>query len=394
MHPLVASSYGLSLLKTICFALAGLVCFSHCLHSVHGIELITDTMVLLTNPIETATGATGAPAGCLPTVCVLNPTGTVTTLAGSGTAAFLDGPGATADFDSPIGLASDGTTLYVADCNNNRVRKITIATGVVSTLAGSGVAGSFDGTGVTAQFNCPSGLTMDAANLYLADAGNDLIRIIVKSTGVVTTLTGQGGSGFLDGTIGSAKFLVPSGITINGTDLYVADAGNHRVRKIAIGTGIVSTIAGSGAASFLDATGTTAQFWLPYGITTDGTNLYVADSGNARIRRIVLSSGVVSTLAGSAIGFLDGTGPVAQFNNPYGVSTDGINVYVADFTNNRIRKLVISTGLVSTLAGSGVAAFMDGTGITTEFNGPADVLIEGSTVYVADQNNHRIRRIQ
>ena len=157
---------------------------------------------------------------------------------------------------------------------------------VVTTLAGSS-NGYLDGTGTSASFSYPQGITIDGTNLYVGDAGNHLIRKIVISTGAVTTLAGTGSSGSTDNTTGtSASFSGPIGITTDGTNLYVADYYNHLIRKIVISTGVVTTVAGTGSSGSANGTGTSASFNLPRGITTDGTNLYVAEYGNHLIRKI------------------------------------------------------------------------------------------------------------
>ena len=204
----------------------------------------------------------------------------------------------------------------------------------------------------------------------MADQSNHLIRKIVISSGAVTTLAGSGNSGFLDSTTGTlAKFNKPSGITTDGTNLYVADIENHKIRKIVISTGVVTTFAGSGGQDAANGTGTAASFRYPSDITTDGTNLYVSDTNNHIIRKIVISTGVVTTLAGSAgsIGSTNGTGTAARFESPYGITTDGTHLYLADAGNRKIRKIVISTGAVTTLAGTGSAASSDGTGTSSKF---------------------------
>jgi len=220
---------------------------------------------------------------------------------------------------------------------------------------------------------------------------NHRIRKIVISTGVVTTLAGSS-SGNTDATGTSASFYIPIGITTDGTNLYVADYNNNRIRKIVISTGVVTTLAGSSQGS-TDATGTSASFYNPKGITTDGTNLYVADQSNHRIRKIVISTGVVTTLAGSSQGSTDATGTSASFNYPRGITTDGTNLYVADYNNDRIRKIVISTGVVTTLAGSS-SGFADATGTSASFNFPRAITTDGTNLYVADTYNHRIRKIE
>ena len=264
--------------------------------------------------------------------------------------------------------------------------------GEVTTLAGS-TGGYMDATGTAAKFYFPYGITTDGNNLYVADSSNNRIRQIVIATGAVTTLAGDGNFGYLDATGTAASFNIPYGITTNGTNLYVADTFNHRIRQIAIATGVVTTIAGDGTQGALDDTGTAAQFFRPIGVTTDGINLYVVDSSNHRIRQIAIATGVVTTIAGSTIGYLDGTGTAARFTFPTGVSTDGTNLYVADGTNNFIRQIVISTGEVTTIAGSTVGN-LDGPGTVAQFYAPSGITTDGNNLYVVDKNNHRIRQIQ
>jgi DNA-binding beta-propeller fold protein YncE len=299
---------------------------------------------------------------------------------------------------------SDGTDLYVADTGNHTIRKIVISTGAVTTFAGTaGISGSADGTGTAARFNSPYGITIDATgtNLYIADTNNHTIRQIVIATGEVSTLAGSAGSpGFLNGTGSAARFRSPSGITIDGTgtNLYVADTYNHAIRQIVISTRAVTIFAGTGGSGSVDAAGTTASFYLPSSITRDGANLYVADTFNSTIRKIVLSTKVVSTLAGSAgnPGSTDGTGATARFNFPRGVASDGTNLYVADTYNSTIRNIDIATGTVTTLAGlAGTPGSADatGTGSTARFYNPAGISFYGTTLYVPDTNNHAIRQI-
>ena len=244
----------------------------------------------------------------------------------------------------------------------------------MTTLAGGGSVGGtssgyLDGTGTAALFYKISDMAVDSSgsNLYIADAWNNRIRKIVISSGVVTTLAGSS-SGYLDGTGTSARFNSPYGVTIDSTNsnLYVAEAGNNRVRKIVISSGEVTTLAG-GTSGYLDGTGTAAQFNQLYGITIDSLsqNLYVTDlgSGNSLIRKIVISSGEVTTLAGGTSGYADGTGTSAKFANNYGITIDSLNqnLYVTDTNGQLIRKVVISSGAVTTLAGS-TYGYSNGTG--------------------------------
>ena len=265
----------------------------------------------------------------------------VTTLAGSGTSASTDGTGTAASFSNPISVTTDGSNLYISDSDTHTIRKIVISTGVVTTLAGTGSSGSADATGTSASFNNPVGITTDGTNLYVADNNNHIIRKIVIATGVVTTLAGYpGNQGDKNDTGPDAEFKGPQGITTDGTNLYVSDTNNHMIRKIVISTGVVTTLAGTGSIGSADATGTSASFKWPRDITSDGTNLYVAGSPNQRIRKIVIATGVVTTLAGSGNqGSADATGTSATFRWPKGITTDGTSLYVADSVNDIIRKI-------------------------------------------------------
>src|SRR3989338_4703843 len=320
----------------------------------------------------------------------------VTTFAGSTTSGSTDATGTSARFYYPFGITTDGTNLFAADQYNHIISKIVISTGVVTTIAGSTTSGSTDATGTSARFNYPQGITTDGTNLFVADSLNHTIRKIVISTGVVTTIAGSTTSGSTDATGTSARFYYPTGITTDGTNLFVADYGNYTIRKIVISTGVVTTIAGSALSSgSTDATGTSARFYNPRGITTDVTNLFVADDSNHTIRKIVISTGVVTTIAGSAgtSGSTDDTGTSARFYNSTGITTDGTNLFVADYGNYTIRKIVISTGVVTTIAGSTTSGSTDATGTSARFYYPFGITTDGTNLYIAEQNNHTIRKI-
>jgi len=326
---------------------------------------------------------------------VLPPLGTVTTFAGSKTSGSANGTGTSATFSLPTGVCTDGINLYVCDQGNNMIRKIDLSTGIVSTLAGSTTSGSSNGTGVLASFDNPEGVCTDGTNLYVADGSNNMIRKIVLSTGVVSTLAGSTTYGSSNGTGTSARFFTPQGVCTDGTNLYVAEGGNNMIRKIVLSTGVVSTLAGSTTSGSSDGTGTSASFNGPIGVCTDGTNLYVADGNNNMIRKIVISTGVVSTLAGSTTsGSSDGTGTSASFKFPISVITDGTNLYVSDLINNMIRKIVISTGVVSTLAGSTTSGSSDGIGASASFHWPKELCFVGTSLYMSDYFNNEIRKVE
>lgn len=295
------------------------------------------------------------------TIRKITPVGTnwvVKTIAGTaGNSGGNDGTNGAAQFNEPASITMDGTgNIYVADYGNDSIRKITPAgtDWVVSTIAGTVNGGSADGTNGGAQFNEPSGITVDkSGNLYVADAYNSTIRKLAPSgtNWVVTTIAGTAQSyGSADGTNRVARFYGPSSITVDGSgNLYVADTFNYTVRKLApVGTNwVVTTIAGQvGNSGSTDGTNRSAQFYYSYGITVDGTGrLFVADTYNQTIRKIAPAgtNWVVSTLAGvadgSAGGSADGTGTNALFSYPYAVAVDGVgNLYVGDTLNSTIRK--------------------------------------------------------
>ncbi|MDC1142128.1 hypothetical protein OAU50_03480 [Planctomycetota bacterium] len=335
------------------------------------------------------------------TIRKLTPTGVVTTLAGlAGAAGSVDGTGVTARFSSPRGISIDSSgNVYVADTNNHTIRKIS-PTGVVSTLVGTaGSMGSADGTGAAARFNSPHCVAVDSSgNIYVADTDNHTIRIITPA-GVVSTLAGSAGSiGSADGAGSAASFFFPRGVAVDSSgNLYVADTNNQTIRMITP-TGVVSTIAGTvWAVGSTDGTGAAARFTSPSDISIDASsNLYVADAFNHTIRKIT-PTGVVSTLAGTAgaEGGADGIGAAASFRRPRSAAVDvSGNVYVADTFNHAIRR-VDPTGTVSTLAGTtGAADSVDGIGVAARFSSPRGISIDSSgNVYVADTNNHTIRKI-
>ncbi len=322
----------------------------------------------------------------------------VTTLAGqpqvSGAA---NGSGTNALFGDPAAIVVDaGGNYFIADSRNHAIRKVT-TNGVVTTFAGQlGVSGIASATGTNALFNTPSGLAFDGGgNLFVSDTGNNAIRNIT-SAGAVTTFAGVAGDGgFLDGAIGSALFSSPLGLAVstNGT-VFVADSGNHCIRKIA--GGAVSTFAGSpqvwGSA---DGTGTNAQFNAPCGLALDANgNLFVSDANNDTIREIT-TNGLVTTFAGAAgqDGTANGDLLTARFRSPASLAFDPKgNLFVADSFNQTVRE-ISTNGIVSTVCGAaGISGAADGTNGGARFFNPYGLVVaaDGSLV-VADAYNELVR---
>lgn len=313
---------------------------------------------------------------------------------------IADGTGAAARFTIPVAVATDGAgNVYVADARSHTIRKITTA-GVVTTLAGrAGAFGSIDGAGATACFYEPVGVAADGeGNVYVADSGNHTIRKITPG-GVVTTFAGTAGAkGSTDGTGPLARFSGPKGLVVDSAgNVLVSDRANHAIRRITP-AGVVTTLAGTaGVKGSADGTAAAAQFNEPAGLAADGAgNLYVSDSVNDTIRKLT-PGGMVTTLAGTAgaTGSSDGTGAAARFNFPEGLAADRAgNLYVADHLNYTIRKIT-PAGLVTTLAGTAdIRGSTDGTGTAARFFAPEGVAIDAAgNVYVADMFNHAIRKI-
>ena len=305
--------------------------------------------------------------------------------------------GQKAKYGSLSGICGDASHFFLADSSQRCIFEVDKATGTASLLAGSGVNGHLDGVGAAAEFNGPAGLCGDGTYLYVTD--NDTVRRIAIATGSVTTIAGTAGSaGSADGAGSTALFSNPLGIATDGTNLYIADNGNDTIRQIELSSDTVSTLAGTANKSgTADGTGSAARFFCPNGITTDGTNLFVTDNQNYTIRQIVISSGLVNTLAGLAgtHGSTDGVGTAARFYAPCGISTDGTNVFVADTSNHTIRQVVIASQAVTTLAGStATAGFQDGTSTSAQFSSPWEFTTTApiSTLPIAERSAGSVSR--
>ena len=386
----------------------------------------------------------------------ISTSGEVSTLAGTGQAGDADGPAATAQFRNPEGVAVSDAGVWVADTFNHKIRFISTS-GSVRTVAGSGAPGSADGDAAAASFNAPPGIAVDnQGRVYIGDSGNHTIRR-TDGSGQVSTFAGTGQVGATDGDAASARFFHPEGVAVcHDGNVYVADFDNHMIRKITPG-GVVSTVAGNGSVGRTDADGPAARFNGPFGVACDAgggdTALYVADAFNHAVRKIA-PTGRVSTLAGTgSAGAADGfTSAAASFAEPFGIAVSGgsgASVYVTDTASRTLRRIgpnaVVTTlaqagrdgnldagsdadsadgwsprgvavasdgtvfvadalwhvirgisadGVVSTLAGSRNAGAANGSGAAASFSAPHGLAIDRQgTLYLSDSGNHLIRKI-
>lgn len=359
-----------------------------------------DVLTQPTNQVCTISNATGTIAGANITnaditcsigtlssgtiINTLTLTGGVTTLNGSPCGATASGCTSSSGYsdsttpDSVMysggeGLTTDGTNLYVADKNNNRIRKVVIATGVTTTLAGNGTNAKVDGKGTAASLSQPRFITTDGAYLYVSDSSNDCIRKININTTVVTTLATD-----------STLLSDPRGLVVYNNNLYVLNNSSDRLRQIDLSTATITTVVSSGLSS-------------PRNMTLIGTDLYIADSGNDEILKTTIGTWTLTSFAGSSAGYLDGTGAGARFNNLEGLTTDGTSLYVADTGNNNIRKITVPGAVVTTLAGPlGITSGYTNsqTFSTARFSSPKGITSDGLNLYVFDTSNNAIRKIQ
>ena len=338
--------------------------------------------------------------------------GVIAPVAGNGTAGSSgDGGAATsAQLHQPTGVAVDGLgDLYIVDQLTPSVRRVDATTGVITTVAGTGTLG-FSGDGgvaTSAQLFSPSGVAVDGVgDVYIADQYNDCVRRVDVTTGVITTVAGHGhviGFSGDGGAATSALLAFPAGVAVDGLgDLYIADSGNGNIRRVDVTTGIITTVAGNGIHGFSGDGGpaTSAQLDQPTGLVVDGLgDLYIADSGNGSIRRVDATTGIITTVAGTGILGFSGDGGAAtsaKLDEPWSVAVDGRgDLYIAETQYERIRR-VDATGVITTVAGNGTKVFSgDGGGATcAQFHDPSGVAVDGrGDLYIADAANRTIRRV-
>lgn len=337
--------------------------------------------------------------------------GSPTVIAGGGVGD--NGPATNASLVGPVDMALDGAGgLLVVEQDRHRVRRVSLADGKISTVIGKGTPGYSGDGGPAAQAEMllPGGIAIHPLGfIYLADTGNHRVRVLDQS-GTISTGAGSGptglGNGGFDGDGGpadQARFNTPQQVAIDAPgNLYIADTGNHRVRKAEAGTGLIVTVAGVGTPGSGGDGGPAsgAQLNAPSSVAVDAAgNLYIADTNNHRVRRVNLSSGTIATFAGTgeaAFGGDNAPASAAKLNQPRDLAFDAAgNLYIADSGNGRVRRVDARTGVITTVAGSGTAGFGGDGGAATaaSLSGPASVVVDGGTLYVADRDNGRIRAV-
>jgi hypothetical protein len=303
--------------------------------------------------------------------------------------------------------------LYFVETGNHAVRRFSTA-GVITTVAGTGIEG-FAGDGglaTAAELDSPAGLALDSAgNLYIADTHNHRIREVSAATGLISTIAGTGVAGYSgDGGLATvAELALPTALGIDATgNLYIADTNNHRVRKIATGNGVITTVAGNGIEAFAGDGGvaTAASIDSPNGLALDSAgDLYIADTHNGRVRIVNAATGLISTVAGAGVtggnvqsfGGDGATANSAGLALPRGLTLDSAgNLYIADSANHRIRKVAASGGVISTVAGQGTENFAGDSApaVAANLDTPRSVAISpGGLLTLADTHNQRIRQL-
>lgn len=326
----------------------------------------------------------------------------ITTVAGGG--AGDDGGQATsAILSAPTGVAIADTILYIAESGDNRVRVVDFRSGIIKTLAGTGFPGhSNDGGQASAArlFN-PNDVLLVGTKLYIADYSNHRVRMVDLETGIITTVAGTGNSGYSgdEGPATSADLQYPAYLAYGGNSIYITDFGNARIRRIDLSTGIIRTIAGGGTNPFSEGRpAIEAILKKPAGIVVVGDTLFIAESGGAKVRRVDLKTGIFTTYAGTGTaGYGGDNGPAdqAMLDMPIGLEATAGALFVSDANNNRIRRIDFDTRIVTTFAGTGQPGFSgdDGDALAARLNYPGRPVSSASALLVPDVRNNRVRSI-
>jgi hypothetical protein len=334
----------------------------------------------------------------------------ITTIAGNGTATPVNGVSATSSGMYPVGVAVDSMgNFYIADQSEAIIQKVTAATGIITTVAGNGTSGCTGdgGPATSAELGEPMQVAVDGAgNIYIADLTCHAIREVTKSTGIITTVAGTNGTFGCSGDGGPATSALVDGdgVAVDGSgNIYVVGYGCEAVRKVDASTGIITTVAGNGSygSSGDGGPATSASLGGAIAVAIDGQgNLYIATYADNRVRKVTASDGVITTVAGNGTsGFSGDGGPAtgAELYEPSGVAVDGVgNIFIADTLNERVRLVIFSTGVISTFAGNGTQGFSGDGGVATsaELYWPEQLALDLSgNLYIPDQGNHRIRSI-
>ncbi len=390
---------------------SGTVSFSDQNGAIGSATLVNGEAVFTTSSLPAGTNTITASYGGTADFAA-SATGTIVTAAGDGSFGYFgnDGPATGAELNGPRGLAVDSAgDLFIADYQNNVVRELVKATGDIITIAGNGTAGySGDGGPATsAELNGPRGLAINSAgNLFISDMNNNVVREVDLATGIITTYAGDGTPGYSGdgGPATTAELSSPRGIGVDSAgDLFIADLGNNVIREVVAATGDIITVAGDGTAGYSGNGGpaTAAELNQPNGVVVDPTgDLFIADDNNSAVREVVKATGDIVTFAGDGTaGYSGDGGPAtdADLNAPVGVALDSVgDLFIADSSNNMVREVVAATGEIITVAGDGTAGYSGDGGPATsaELYHPGRVTVDSAgDLFIADVINNVVREV-